>query len=165
MTTPIYGLPELEPAQNQPEVTVNAALRQLEIIISELEFELPDFVVPYEARSSVTGAPTADQIVMRHRFGQVVDMGEQPYEAGIAYAGVAATAQTDFDIQRNGVSVGTLRFEAAATEGQILYHVTSGVEIVEPGDLLTIVAPTTPDATLADIDIILFGVLWVSTYP
>jgi hypothetical protein len=70
--------------------------------------------------------------------------------------GVAATAETDFDVQRNGVSFATMRFAAAADTAAF---VAAAETVLEPGDVLSVVAPGTPDATLADVGLALAGAL------
>jgi len=66
----------------------------------------------------------------------------------IAEAGVAATAQTDFDVQKNGSSVATIRFAAAGTSASFI---NAGADTFAAGDNLKVVAPASPDATLANI--------------
>lgn len=73
-----------------------------------------------------------------------------------AYARVAATAQTDFDIQKNGVSIGTIRWAAAATTATFIF--AADVAFV-PGDRLQVIAASVADATLEDISITLAGIL------
>ena len=69
-------------------------------------------------------------------------------------AGVAATAETDLDVQRNGTSIGTIRFAASASTS---VFIAASETVLEPGDLLEVIAPVSPDATLADIAIALTG--------
>jgi hypothetical protein len=77
---------------------------------------------------------------------------------GQGHAGIVATAQTDFDVRRNGTSIGTVRFPAgSATATFIAASAVTG----EPGDRLAAVAPATPDATFADIAVTLAGALAV----
>jgi len=71
-------------------------------------------------------------------------------------AGVAATAETDLDVQRNGTSIGTIRFAASASAA---VFIAASENVLEPGDLLEVIAPGSPDATLADIAITLAGTL------
>lgn len=71
-------------------------------------------------------------------------------------AGTAATNQTDFDLRRNGVSFGTMRFAASAATA---IFVAASETILDPGDVLSVVAPASPDATLADVGFTLAGAL------
>lgn len=59
---------------------------------------------------------------------------------------VAATGVTI--IQRNGIGLATMRFAAAADTASFIAAAES---VLEPGDVLRVVAPATIDATLADI--------------
>lgn len=72
----------------------------------------------------------------------------------VAKAGTAATAQTDFDIQVQGVSKGTIRFAAAGTTATFIF---AAPVTIAAGEVLTVVAPGTPDITLAQIAITLAG--------
>jgi hypothetical protein len=71
-------------------------------------------------------------------------------------AGVAATAQTDFDVQVDAVSVGTIRFAAAATTPTFI--AASAVDITA-GQLVEILGPVTADTTLADITFTIYGTI------
>ena len=72
----------------------------------------------------------------------------------LTVASVAATAQTDFDILKNGVSFGTMRFAAAGSTASFIS--ASGASFAA-GDILTVVAPASPDATLANVGFSLAG--------
>lgn len=69
-------------------------------------------------------------------------------------AQVAATAETSCTIQRNGVAVATLIWDAAATvaDSLVLGNVTFSA-----GDVLSVVFGPTPDGTLSDIGITIGG--------
>ncbi len=76
-----------------------------------------------------------------------------------AVAGVAATAITTFDLQRNGASIGSIQWAAAATTATFTLAAN---ENFSAGDVLSIVGPTPADATLEDISITLVGNLGTS---
>jgi hypothetical protein len=65
-----------------------------------------------------------------------------------AEAETAATAQTDFDLHKNGSSIGTIRFAALGT---VATFVSISETTFTGGDLLEILAPGTPDSTLAEL--------------
>lgn len=67
---------------------------------------------------------------------------------------VAAAAQTDFDIQKNGVSFGTMRFAAAATDATFIAASSASFA---PGDVIKVVAPVLADTTLAGVHLTLAG--------
>ena len=69
---------------------------------------------------------------------------------------VAATAETDFDIRRNGTGIATMRFAAATDTARFT---TATETVLEPGGVLSVVPPPTPDATLADIWVTLAAAL------
>lgn len=71
-----------------------------------------------------------------------------------ATASVAATGSTVFTIKHNGTTVGTITFAASATVGSFSFTGTVNLAI---GDTLQVVAPASPDATLANITIIING--------
>jgi hypothetical protein len=71
-----------------------------------------------------------------------------------ASAGAAAAAQADIDIRVNGVSKGTVRFAVGGTTANFIF---ASQVVLTAGDVLTLTAPATADATLADISITLAG--------
>lgn len=60
----------------------------------------------------------------------------------------AAAAQTDFDVQKNGSSVGTMRFAASATTATFI--AASPISLAA-GDRLKLITPASQDATLAGL--------------
>lgn len=108
---------------------------------------------PYDTGGAYTGVPTASVVLIRYSFPrQVIFASGLSPSRGVA--AVAATAQTDFDIRKNGASVGTMRFAAAATTASFIM---ASQTTFAAGDILTVVAPATPDVTLADIGFALAG--------
>jgi hypothetical protein len=69
---------------------------------------------------------------------------------------VQAAAQSDFDIQKNGGSVGTVRFGATETSPSFIMATETEFD-GGSGDYMTIVCPNPADGTLANIGITLRG--------
>ncbi len=110
---------------------------------------------PAYVSGSWAGSPGASQVIERYIFATPVT-----FPAGLAgsygTAGTAATAAASFAIQKNGSTVGTMAFAAGATSaGFTMASATS----FAGGDVLTIVAPASPDATLANLAWTLAGTL------
>ena len=110
--------------------------------------------LPYLLSFDAPGAPTASMIVFHHVFTQAVTFVASLTDSYVK-AGTAATAQTDFDLKKNGSSIGTVRFAAAGTTAS---YVSISSSSWVAGDILTLVAPASPDATIADIWGTLVGV-------
>src|SRR5215831_4648 len=103
--------------------------------------------------SSYTGPTTANLVVQRFVFA-----GTVMFPAGLTgsqgTAGVAATATTSYSIKKNGANVGTMIFAAGATAAT--FSMASATTFMA-GDILTVVAPASPDATLANLAWTLVG--------
>ncbi len=102
---------------------------------------------PADVSAFKPGQPGANELLLRlpidRRTGLLVDLA-----GSRGSAGVAATAETDFYIQRNGTSFATMRFAPAADTATFIAATET---VLEPGDVLSVVAPATADATLADV--------------
>jgi hypothetical protein len=102
---------------------------------------------------SFTGSTTANLVVQRYVFA-----GTVIFPAGLSgsqgTAGVAATATTTYNIRKNGANVGTMVFAAGATAAT--FAMASATTFMA-GDILTVVAPALPDATLANLAWTLVG--------
>lgn len=75
-----------------------------------------------------------------------------------ASAAIAASAAAVFELRRNGTVLGTMTFAAGAATATFA---AAGESTLEPGDMLAIVAPASPDPTLAGIGFTLAGTLVV----
>ena len=107
--------------------------------------------------ATLLGVPGASAKVLLHITSQAFTIPATPTGTPCyGYADIAATAITDFDIQKNGVSVGTMSF--AATANTATFTFASPVSMVA-GDRLAVIAPATPDATLADVYLTIHGIL------
>jgi len=108
---------------------------------------------PYELDKFVSGSPSASQVVYERIFAISVTL-PVGLTGSLGKAATAATGSTTFTINKNGSAIGTMVFAAAATVPSFTF--TSAVTF-NAGDILTIVAPATPDATLANIAWVLLG--------
>lgn len=101
------------------------------------------------------GAPGASEVLLRLPLARrTLFPAGLPLSVGAA--GVAAAAEADFDLRRNGASFGMLRFPAASATATFI---AAADALFEPGDLLSVHAPATPDAALTDIGATLAGTL------
>jgi len=102
---------------------------------------------------SSAGSLTANLVIQRYVFA-----GTVMFPAGLTgsqgTAGVAATATATYHITKNGANVGTMVFGAGTTIAT--FSMTSATAFMA-GDILTVVAPAVPDATLANLAWALVG--------
>ena len=115
--------------------------------IANAESALEYFEFTYDVWDSFTGVPTSDLVIMRFPFVRFVS-----FPSGMSLsrmmAAVAATAETVFSLQIGGLEFGTVTFAAGAKSGTFSCPVERQFS---PGNVLTVVAPNSPDATLADL--------------
>lgn len=114
---------------------------------------LPIVAGPYDAGGYYPDMLPSSQVLMRFVFVRTVVFPAGLYGSQ-ASAGTAATAQTDLDIQLNGASQGTMRFTAGQTVGTF---VGVGPMTCAAGDVLTVVAPASADATLSHVGFMFKG--------
>jgi hypothetical protein len=104
---------------------------------------------------SFSGRPTANLVLQSYVFAAP---GTVP--AGLSgsrgTAATAATASTIFNIQKNGANVGTMVFDPSAA---VATFTMSSATVFNAGDLLTVIAPALPDATLADLAWTIMGII------
>lgn len=98
------------------------------------------------------GAPASNAILMKVKPARTLTL---PINLTLsnADAEVAAAASTTFTININGAPVGSINFAITATTGTFTF--ASAQTLIGGTDKLTIVAPASPDADLADISITL----------
>lgn len=110
---------------------------------------------PPQARPYITGffagAFTSSEKLMAFIAPQSMVFTELNCKAN---AGTPAAAAAIFSIRRNGVEVGTIAFAVGANNGVVDY--TTNLTLVT-GDVMTIVAPASVDATIADVAISFLG--------
>ena len=122
---------------------------QIEVIETEDAVNPPE-----EVSGFLAGVPGSSAILVRRPLARATTFAAA-LAGSYGTATVAATAQTDFDVQKNGVSIGTMRFAAAATEATFIS--ASGSSFAA-GDVFSVVSPASPDATLANVGFVIAGV-------
>lgn len=110
---------------------------------------------PFDALSFYPGLPTASAILLRVPVARAVGFVAN-FVGSYGTASAAATASTAFDIQKNGVSIGTATFALGATTATFVSAGGAAQSLVA-GNVLSVIAPATPDATLADVGFALAG--------
>ncbi len=99
------------------------------------------------------GVPGASAIVFRLPVTRALTFpAGMPFSRAVLL--VAPTASTVFSIQKNDVEFATITFAAGAMVGT--FTSASDTSLVA-GDILSIVAPGTPDGTAADLGVTLAG--------
>jgi hypothetical protein len=99
------------------------------------------------------GIPTADQLMMFHVVIMTVDFAEA-LPGSRAACVTAPDAETIYSVQLDGVEVGTITFGLGETVGQ--FAAPAAFQAV-PGSLLSVVAPSIPDASQSDVTITIVG--------
>ena len=126
-------------------VTVNGAATGLEFTTA--------VTGSYDLGLTWSGTLPASQVLMRYPFPRAVD-----FPAGLTgsrgVAASAATGTTTLDLRKNGTSVGSVQYAASATTAT--FTMASATSFAA-GDVLTVHAPGTADATLADLGLSLAG--------
>jgi len=101
----------------------------------------------YEIAGSTLSQPTNAAVLMRFSVNRAIVM-----PAGLtnsyAESTVAATGSTVYSIKKNGSEVGTMTFAASGTIATFAMASQTSFAI---GDILTVVAPASADATHTDI--------------
>lgn len=128
-----------------PNSFASQAGRMLRVNTGETTLEFIDR--PYDVGSAFGGVPGATVTIMSFLVTRAIT-----FPSGMTLSqgkgGTAATAQTDFDLQKNGSSFGTMRFAAAGT---VASFIAASATSFAAGDELRVISPGTPDATLADL--------------
>lgn len=109
---------------------------------------------PFDVHAFYPGVPSASAVVLRVPLARTVTFASA-FSGSYARSSVAATGSTVFDVQKNGASVGSITFAASATTGSFS-TVGAGASFAA-GDILSIHAPGTADATIANVGIVLAG--------
>lgn len=128
---------------------VEAALQEVGASIDALGSQ------PFDMTGFYPGVPTASAKLLRVPIARAVTFAAN-FANSVGKASANATGSTAFDIQKNGASVGTMTFAAGASSATFTSSGGAAVDFAA-GDVLAVIAPGTPDATLADVGLVLVG--------
>lgn len=109
---------------------------------------------PFDVTAFYPGVMSDGAVVLRVPVARAVSFADD-FAGSYAKASAAATAATALDVQKNGVSVGTITFALGASTASFV--TSGGVVTLAAGDVLSIHGPATADTTLADVGIVLVG--------
>ena len=118
--------------------------------MSKTNFSFPIINRDVALAIAISGKPSAGQVINIPITTGMLIVIPAGMSNSIGISGVAANAQADFDVKKNGVSVGTIRFAGAATVPTFIMATATELD-GSSSDYLTIVAPASQDANLADI--------------
>ena len=125
----------------------------VEAVLQEIGTELAS--QPFDVLAFYPGIPTASAKVVRVPIARAVTFAAN-FAGSYFTASANATGTTVFDVQKNGSSIGSVSIAAGGTTATFT---TSGgtSKSFSAGDVLALIAPSTPDATLADVGFALAG--------
>ena len=103
-------------------------------------------VTPRDVPIQFLGIPQNGAPVTRYTFGESVTLAAG-LTGSVCTADTAATLSTNFNIAKNGTTIGTMNFGASSTSAT--FAMASSHSFIA-GDVLTI-TPTRTDATLANL--------------
>ncbi len=109
---------------------------------------------PFDVGAFFPGVPTDAAVMLRVPVARAITIPAD-FAGSYGKASAASTGTVAFDIQKNGTTIGTATFTAAATA--TFTTVAGAAQSLAAGDVLSIVCPGTADATLADIGFVLVG--------
>lgn len=120
---------------------------------SDLTIAAEAGAAPYDIGGSFSGKPAASAVMLRFPLPRTVrflsGMGLSK-----AVAATAATSAVSFSLRKNGTEFATMSFAASSVNATFACAATTDFAA---GDILTLVAPASPDDTLADIGFALAG--------
>lgn len=105
------------------------------------------FAKTYDFHAFVSGKPAANATVFLTKAVRAFTL-PQSATGSVLFSEAASQAASTFTIYKNGVSIGTMQFGAAATVGT--FTVNSAVSFAV-GDVLKVTSPATQDGTLSGV--------------
>lgn len=107
----------------------------------------------YIVAATLNGLPSASLVLLRVPASVTYTVPAGGTNSKLVL-GVAATASTVFTMYKNGVSFGTITVAISGTTGTFA---VGSPAVFAVGDILTVVAPASPDATAADLGLSIYA--------
>lgn len=108
---------------------------------------------PYDVGGTFPGQPTSGAVILRYPLPRAVRF-PAALSSSKGVAGTASTAAVSFSIRKNSIQFGTMDFAIGANTATFTAAVDTDFA---SGDILTVIAPSPADSTLADIGFALAG--------
>jgi VCBS repeat-containing protein len=102
-----------------------------------------------------TTTPTDDEVLCLYNAAESITLADD-FAGSVGDVGTNPTASFVLDVQVNGASVGSITI---STGGAFTFATTGGSVALVSGDQLKVVAPSSADATIANVSITLKGAL------
>ena len=100
-----------------------------------------------------TTTPTSSEVLLLYTACEAISLADD-FAGSVGDVGTNPTASFVLDVQKNGSSVGTITI---STGGAFTFATTGGAVSLASGDQIKIVAPSSADATCANVSITLKG--------
>jgi len=109
----------------------------------------------YDLSGFCNGVPAASAVVLYIPIVRASTF-QSSFTGSVGVAKTAATASTTFTIKRNGTAIGTMIFAASGTTATFTLTGSASNSV---GDIVSVEAPSTQDATLANIGFTIYNSL------
>ena len=117
-------------------------------------FSVKSVATPYDVGTATSGMPSSDSPLLTFEAVRPFYFPKD-FSGSVASAAANATNAATFIIAVNGTQIGSFTFEAGSNSAT--FDPTGGVAGILAGDIITVVAPHNPDASLSDLRFTLAG--------
>jgi hypothetical protein len=135
------------------DVTITSPQNNQTIVFNHSTQEWNNSDFPYDISTFLKGTITASETVFAYAFPSAVEIALGAPNS-VAVATVASTSGMVLTINKNGTSIGTITWGAAATAGSFAF---AAAATFASGDVLSITSGASVDASLANVAITLAG--------
>lgn len=152
---PLYGLLLSQPTDQLP---LNGQVGQMLVATGESPNETEWANVTRNLAIYIEGQPTSGETVLQYVVPEVMEF-PQGLIGSVTAQGVETITTVEYTIAQNGIAIGTINFQPSPIDGSFTFPTAV---TFNPGDVLTITAPNTPDASQSNISITLQAIIFPS---